>query len=221
MIRVKNNLKPTHQKFVKPKFLFGSEAMLLGRTLVISDLHIGYEYELERMETPVRPMTERLKEKIVGICERFDVKRIVLNGDLRHMIRDLDLRKEIEGFVEELCHHFKVILIEGNHDHGLGLKMRKFLIVKGNLITHGHALYWRKAKRYVIGHLHPALRVGKRKVKVWAFGRGKAEIVVMPAFNPLITGSEIGKGEGSPYLRYVREVELYSLEGDLLKVVRL
>jgi hypothetical protein len=71
------------------KLIYNAEitdlGLLIDRTLIISDLHIGYEQALNREGIMVpRFQYKKILERLNEIINSFDIQRIVVNGDIKH-----------------------------------------------------------------------------------------------------------------------------------------
>ena len=98
-------------------------ALYFGFTLVIADLHIGYEEALNRQgflvpRTQFEEIVKRI-ENIFNILKGKKLKSIVINGDLKQefgMISEQEWRNALK-FLDLLAKHCdEVILVKGNHD---------------------------------------------------------------------------------------------------------
>ncbi len=178
-------------------------SLLLEDTLIISDLHIGFEEALNRQGVLIpRDHFPRLIKRMEGIFSQVEImqkgkkgsiklKQIIINGDLKHefgTISDQEWRHTLQ-FLDFLGKHCeKIVLIRGNHDTILGPVAKKrgieihdnyFLESFDALVCHGDRLpdagLLKKAKLIIIGHEHPsvALRSGKRVEKYKCFYLGK------------------------------------------------
>ncbi|MBI2649824.1 metallophosphoesterase [Candidatus Woesearchaeota archaeon] len=102
-------------------------ALYFDSTLVIADVHIGYEEALNKQGVlvPRLQFEEIVKrmERIFGILKNKKIKRIVVNGDLKHefgTISEQEWRNTLK-FIDLLAKHCnEIILIKGNHDTILG-----------------------------------------------------------------------------------------------------
>jgi uncharacterized protein len=206
-------------------------SLLIDDSLIISDVHIGFEEALnkqgvlvprdhfprliKRMEWIVSQAKKVLKNKQLG--------KIIVNGDLKHefgKISDQEWRHTLKflDFLSKQCE--KVILVRGNHDTILGpiaqkrnLEVHDFVQIRDGevLICHGDELprqeLLKKAKMVVIGHEHPsiALRQGPRVEKYKCFFVGaykKKKLIVLPSLNLLTEGSALmHENVLSPFLR--------------------
>lgn len=107
-------------------------ALYFNSTLVISDVHIGYEEALNKQgvlvpRTQFDEMAKRMKS-IIDSLKNEKIKRIVVNGDLKHefgSISEQEWRNTLK-FIDLLSKHCdEVILLKGNHDSILGPIARK------------------------------------------------------------------------------------------------
>ncbi|WP_318531471.1 hypothetical protein [Methanohalophilus profundi] len=73
-----------------------------SRTLVLSDLHIGIEWDLYNSGFLVPSGLERRLKKIEGYIEQTEPDRIVLLGDIKHNVPQISWqeRDEIPMFLE-------------------------------------------------------------------------------------------------------------------------
>jgi len=187
------------------------------KTLVIADLHIGYEEALNKKGILVpRFQFKAICKRLNNILEKTKPEVVVINGDIKHefgRISDQEWRETLK--VLDLISKYakKIVLIKGNHDTILGpiAKKRNVSVVDDYqiddiLITHGHKVSKKKAKTIIIGHEHPAitLRKGVRQEKFKCFLKGKYKkqaLIVMPSFCLVTEGTDIQKDRLlSPYL---------------------
>src|SRR3989344_4737833 len=124
-------------------------ALCLDSTLIISDVHIGYEEALNKQGVliPRLQFGEMVKriEKISGIAGKID--KIIINGDLKHEFGTISEQewRNVLKFLDLLAKHCnEVILIKGNHDMILGPIARKrnvrivdYYLIDNVLIIHG------------------------------------------------------------------------------------
>jgi len=107
-------------------------ALYFEDTLVIADVHIGYEEALNRQGVMVpRLQFEEIASRMSNIFRLLKGKRIksiVINGDLKHefgTISEQEWRNTLK-FLDLLAKHCsETILIKGNHDTILGPIARK------------------------------------------------------------------------------------------------
>jgi putative SbcD/Mre11-related phosphoesterase len=185
------------------------KALLLGRNLVIADLHIGFEEAMAREGHYIPKLLDELISSLQGVLEREKPKRLIIDGDLKHSFVPLKREKrELRAFFEAINGLVdETILVRGNHDVGilwlkeLGIEIVDELELYGWKLVHGHKLG--EGERFIIGHEHPAIRLRDEVgavIKVPAFLVGE-ELVVLPAFSPWAYGNDVTREIVSPFLR--------------------
>ncbi len=198
-------------------------ALYFDSTLVIADVHIGYEEALNKQGVLVPrlqfgEMVKRM-ENIFDILKSEEIERIVINGDLKHefgTISEQEWRNTLK-FIDLSAKHCKeVILIKGNHDNILGPIARKrnvrvvdefgvgkVLVVHGNKIPNAIKNY----DTIIIGHEHPAVSLKEcprvEQFKCFLKGKYKGKnLIVQPSFNTMIEGTDLLRNEIlSPFLK--------------------
>lgn len=196
------------------------------KTLIINDLHIGYEEALHRKGFLVpKFQVEQIIVHLQKILRKVHPETIIINGDLKHEFGKV-LRQEWQGvlklidFLKKNCK--KIIVIRGNHDPILQPVVEKRGVVvvaeyqqEDTLVVHGDVLVETNAKRIIIGHEHPAVTVreGSKWEKYKCFLRGKwqrKELLVLPSFNPLLEGTDILKERLlSPFLKDIKTFSVF------------
>ncbi len=227
-------------------FVEGAPAMLIEKEklLVVGDIHIGRDLALERAGVHVPRATERLAQSLLTLYKRAGARGIVLLGDVKDSIGypTRDELGEISSFFYRL-RDVEIRITKGNHDPRLEEIIRRIgsaaqlsgeILLHDAALMHGHAMPSTEAmmKRYIItAHSHPAMDIGGRMEKVWVvagLGEGvkeryakynrRAELVIAPAFNELIAGSDPAEaGKFVPLLRKnifrAEDARIYDLEG--------
>lgn len=209
-------------------------ALFFDCTLVIADVHIGYEEALNKQGilVPRLQFDEIVKriEGIFGILKNKKIERIVVNGDLKHefgAISEQEWRNTLK-FLDLLAKHCnEIVLVKGNHDNILGpiAKKRNVNIVDSIgigkvLVAHGDKIPVIKSYDIIIiGHEHPAISIkeGSRIETYKCFLKGKYKgknLIVQPSFNPIIEGTNILRDEIlSPLLQQnLDNFEVYVVE---------
>jgi len=191
------------------------------KTLVIGDVHIGYEEALNRKGFMMpRVYFKEFLEKFSKMLK--DVEVVVINGDLKHEFGRVSVT-EYRGSKEmfDLLQGKKVIVIQGNHDPILkaivkDLEIRKFYKINDVLICHGDEILKEECKVIIIGHEHVAvgLKEGERfeKYKCFIKGMYKGKVLIaMPSANQMVEGTDILREERlSPYLKQdLRDFEVF------------
>lgn len=199
-------------------FVKGRPAMMVGSTLVVSDLHIGLESKFSGSGIYFPNASGKMADEIIGICRKGRAKEIAILGDVKESIGNVtrDEENALRGFFDALK-GMDVRIAKGNHDAyldrilarmGFDIPVQKEILLGNAALMHGNSMPSSEAmeKRYVIvGHGHMAAYVNGELEKVWLIagigkGAGKsysrynaaAKLVVMPAFNSMITGSGFG-----------------------------
>ncbi len=211
------------------QILPGVEIVNLGlyigklNSLVISDVHIGYEEALNRRGVMIPRFhfgdvvssinyTFHLLKPILKKSKKQKLSSIIVNGDLKHEFGSISEQewREILKFLDILAQHCdKIILVKGNHDMTLDpiAKKRNIKVVEdyssnGFFICHGHKIpekdEYKNAKTVIIGDEHPAVSIndGPRSETFKCFLKGKfrsKNLVVLPSFNPVTVGTDILK----------------------------
>jgi len=203
-------------------------ALIIGKNAIIADLHLGLENVLIESgfnipKIQIDDIIERL-EKIDGI------ERIIIAGDLKHEFgKNLpfeweDVKKLLNYLLDR---DLDVVVVRGNHDNYLkailtkfGIELLDYFNVGEWKIVHGHKECY--ATKIIMGHEHPAVKVRVDGIYTFhCFLRIKyegREVIVLPAFSPLVSGSDITSCNFiSPILKNVRceDVEVYAVNDDV------
>lgn len=185
--------------------------LIIDNYLIISDIHIGYEGALNREGIMVpRFQYKKILERMNDIIQKYDPKKVIVNGDLKHEFGRITRQEwqESKDFIEFLKTNFEeIILIKGNHDNftkfiaeKTGLEVYESYKLGGYVIMHGDKLPDEKtlnnSETIIIGHEHPCIgiRNGERleKIKCYLKGNYKGKnLIVMPSFNFVSEGSDI------------------------------
>jgi len=194
-------------------------------TLVIADLHIGYESSLGQKGVflPQNSYTA-MRNRIEELLRATGAKKLAILGDLKHEFGKPSPQEwvEVKDLLETLgAMGVETHVVRGNHDNYViailsryGVHLHEhFLMMDHIVLTHGHLEMDlpENAKVILIGHEHPAVSSldssgARYKFKCFLVGkyRGK-RLVVLPAFSPLSAGSGINEIDRedllSPYLR--------------------
>lgn len=183
------------------------------KTLIISDIHIGYEEALNRQGILVPRVY--FKEFLTRLAKMLDgVETVVLNGDIKHEFAGMS-STEWKGSKElfELLAGKKIIIIQGNHDPMLPYVFTKtkivpFLRLGEVLIAHGDVILKEENPDVIIiGHEHCAigLQEGSRVERFKCFLKGtykRSTLIAMPSCNLATEGTDIMRSEKlSPYLQ--------------------
>jgi hypothetical protein len=212
------------------------KAAVIGSTAVISDLHLGMESVLqERGFALPRVQIRDVIRGVEEIVEKYDIERLVIAGDFKHEFsRNMPYEwEDVEEFLSSFS-ELEILAVRGNHDNFLaailarrGIELVESVEIVGYTVVHGHReLDSINAGRIIMGHEHPVVRV-RYEGGIYTFPcylryRGGAEIIVLPAFSPIVSGSDILSIDSflSPLLPDVEDVEVYAIEDDVFYLGR-
>lgn len=187
-------------------------AIVIDRTLVICDAHIGIEEAMAKHGILIprfhfKDIIRRMN-KIFSKARIKRFERIIINGDLKHefgSISDEEWRNTIR-FIDFLSEHTdEIILIRGNHDKIIRpiAEKRDLIIVdeyriNNILICHGDKVPkgMSEIKTIIIGHEHPAITIREtakaEKFKCYIIGKYKRKnLIVQPSLNLLSEGTDV------------------------------
>ena len=190
----------------------------------VSDLHLGIEVQLRRSGFNIPSQSPKMLADLVALAENGSRLLILGDVKHRIPAVSYREDREIPPFFGRLRDVYKeVIVVAGNHDGGLGPVLGgsvKIFAGPGTTIenigvTHGHVWPSKEAMGatiLIMGHIHPSVLLvdsigSATNEKCWVRARLKRrrvlerydacpqELVVVPAFNPLLTGTPINYGE--------------------------
>lgn len=197
---------------MKPRPL-PEKALLLGKNLIIADVHLGYEVAMAKEGFYLPRVFHDIVGSLKSLLEREKPKRLIVDGDLKHsFIPEWRERAELKAFFDEISPLVEeVVLVRGNHDVGvlwlreLGVEVVDELELNGWKLVHGHKVV--EGERFIIGHEHPAVRLRDEVgavIKLPAFLLGE-KLIVLPAFSPWAYGNDVLRETVSPFLGFYRE----------------
>lgn len=141
------------------------------KTIVISDLHIGWEMALSDQGIHVPTQTPKLLKKLLDLLFTYSPQKLLILGDVKHTVATAEKTewRDVPDFFTELRKHVKEILIlRGNHDGNLQPLLPEHvetlpatgLALNDVGFFHGHQ--WPspsllRCKTLVMGHVHPVV----------------------------------------------------------------
>ena len=141
------------------------------RTLVISDLHIGWEISLVEEGIYIPSQTKRLLMRLKEIIFSERPDRLIILGDVKHTIAKIEAEewRDVPDFFENILGMIsKVQIVPGNHDgeieallpDGVDLLPSRGTTIGDIGVFHGHT--WPlpemlNCKTLIIGHVHPVI----------------------------------------------------------------
>lgn len=195
-----------------------------ARWVCVSDLHLGIEVQLRRSGFNIPSQSTRMLDDLVALAKSGDRLLVLGDVKHRIPSVSYHEDREIPPFFAKLKDVYdEIVVVAGNHDGGLGALLGEGVKVfagPGTVVedvgaTHGHV--WpskeaMEAKRLIMGHIHPSVLLvdtigSATNEKCWVraklrkkqildkYERCPEELVVVPAFNPLLTGTPINYGE--------------------------
>ncbi|NJF24098.1 metallophosphoesterase [Thermococcus sp. Bubb.Bath] len=196
----------------------------LGKTLVISDPHVGFEFSRGlRLRT-------HFEEKLASFIQEKDPDLLIILGDIKEPI---GLSFAVKTILMEFFSSLKginVVITKGNHDGRIeeaaspfpNISVLDYLILDGALYLHGHTnLPTVEFGEGYLGHIHPAYTVGSPGKRIKVFVRA-GKFLILPTINPYIEGFDVRQGiKMVPFLRGVEELNLFLPEGVYLGKVQL
>ena len=174
-----------------------------GPTVVLGDLHLGYESALEQegMYIP-RINTDSIRDSLNDILYRYEPSRVVLLGDIKHDFRrsGFEEKREVRSIMNLLAEAAEVVAIKGNHDNylqniisDLGLLAVDYIDLMGFRLEHGHSDSG--VRPVIIGHEHPSVRIpgsvgGGMKIQCFVHAE-RDGVIVLPPFSPFSSGNDL------------------------------
>lgn len=158
-----------------------------GRTAVIADVHLGYDWARAARGDMVPPhaLAEALA-KLERLLARATIERLVVAGDLVESPRPCArTARDVARLGAWLgARGVELLALPGNHDRrGRGPATVE---VAGWTIGHGHEPI--DGSRVVMGHHHPVLRAGGAAVPCFLVG---PSMLVLPAFTENAAGVHV------------------------------
>lgn len=198
------------------------------KTLIIGDIHLGYEESLNKQGFLIpRFQFQDMEKRIKKILNQVEVEKVIINGDLKHEFGSISFNEwnQISKFLN-LLKDKEIIFVYGNHDKiligPLQRKKKIKILEKYNInnitIIHGDKILKDLKKTIIMGHEHPAISFSQRpneKYKCFLKGKYKnQDLIVMPSFFSLHAGTDIKKEKLlSPYLqKNLNNFEVYIIE---------
>ena len=141
------------------------------RTVIIADLHLGWEVAFVEKGIHVPSQMPKLLQKITEIIEKTKPQTLLLLGDIKHTITKTATEewRDIPDFFEPLTKKVQSIkIIQGNHDGNLEPLLPETVeilpptgtMINGAGFFHGHtwpALELLRCQTLIMGHVHPVV----------------------------------------------------------------
>ncbi|MCL4356994.1 MAG: metallophosphoesterase [Candidatus Thermoplasmatota archaeon] len=171
---------------------------------VISDLHLGFEEEMN-MNGLFLPKLQRdhVEGIVQTIVDRYSPEKVIINGDFKQEFRR-NLSQEWDDvihFIDRFAGEAELIFVRGNHDNYLQTILSRRNITQidyyeddNYFIYHGEKDMGLK-KTTILGHEHPSLVLRDRvggiyKVPAFVYNR-ESKIAITPAMSIFSSGTDI------------------------------
>ena len=192
----------------------------------MADLHIGVEAELRKSGFNIPTQMPRIMESLEELASHADRLLILGDVKHRVTHASRKEQREIGETMRRAMALFKAVVVTpGNHDGGLAEVMPEGCVItpaSGTVVEgvgafHGHV--WpsestMSGKSLLMAHIHPSVLLedslgGRSNEKCWVkasfdrekvgarYGSCPGEVVVVPALNPIITGSPVNIERGA------------------------
>ena len=151
------------------RFLTNEPVLLVGKSLIIADLHLGIEYEYYQSGIKIPSQTEKIKKKLNNLIKTTRAKKLIILGDVKHKVPGSSFQeeREIPEFFDYFLKKIDIEVLPGNHDADLPqlipqikIHPSKGILVKNCYLSHGHtwpSKEFLRADYIIIGHDHPII----------------------------------------------------------------
>ena len=200
---------------VETKIVPSQPALILEgkkRSLVVSDLHIGFESNLvtNKIFIGKNTTTQETINVIEDIIDFVKADTLILLGDVKSSIKSITKSEweDVPKFLKKINDKVDIILIPGNHDaniqklvpEGVSLISSAGVVIENILLTHGHTMpteNFSHVDKIIMGHVHPVffqedsvlngqrvwISIKTEKQNIFPSASGELEIIVVPSFN--------------------------------------
>lgn len=214
-------------------------ALVIGKTLIIGDLHIGIETDFASKGVTIPYQTEKIQKQISKLVKQNKIKHLVFLGDLRHKLPlpSRQEQREVPEFLEYFTKKCKVSIIKGNHDGELEKLVPKQIEVYPSagfieneiLFTHGRNKSMKgKYNTIIMSHIHPSIEFWSSGIRMvepaWVRTKLKdtdTEVIILPSFTHLRGGAAINSSNFKSKCPILKKADLpnsdiYLLDGTYL-----
>lgn len=217
------------------EFLYNQAAAKLHDALVLSDLHLGIEYELERKGYRVPLQYKAVAQHINALIKQTKARQVIFLGDVKHDVFGLkDQEHRMLNAFFRLLKTKRITVCKGNHDSqieevkGITVAPPEGMMLEDTLLFHGHAQpdadLLKKAGAMCCGHEHPLAQIREGRhvwtEKAWIAGfQRKKRFTVFPHFGPLVGGRAFDPEKH--LVRFLTKTACRNASAYLLRGVRL
>ncbi|MDK2795883.1 MAG: uncharacterized protein PWQ58_1082 [Archaeoglobaceae archaeon] len=199
-------------------------ALIIEKTAVIADLHLGIENAMQNVGIAIpRMQITDIIERTSNLIKKYDLRRLIVAGDLKHEFStNLPYEwEDVKRFVESV--EIELSVVRGNHDNYLAailaeysIELKEYEKVGDYYVIHGHRDF--DFEKIIMGHEHPAVKVRVRGAMYSfpCFLVADKSKIVLPAFSKLVAGSDVlQKNFLSPILAKAKSFEVYAVEDEV------
>ena len=183
------------------------------KSMVVSDLHLGYESHMAKRGVFVPKVNlKKITKDMEAVASKRDVNSVIVVGDIKNEFSNVEQDEFNELYdIIRFCREKKLglVLVKGNHDNFIdryrdSLNLKTYTgeaIIGDYLFFHGDRLPKLSGKgnikMLISGHEHPAIGIvnpiGRtEKLRCFLIGKYKgARLIVLPAISYFATGSDI------------------------------
>lgn len=199
-------------------------ALIVEKTAVIADLHLGIENAMQNVGIAIpRMQIGEIINRVQKMVDDYEVEKLVIAGDLKQEFSgNLPYEwDDVRAFLDSV--DVEISVVRGNHDNFLSAILSEYSIELKDYEKVGEYYVFHGDKdlgfeRAIIGHEHPAIKF-RRRGAIYSypcFLVADETKIVLPAFSPLVSGSDILQGDFlSPILRKSKKIEVHAIEGEV------
>ncbi len=173
---------------------------------VISDLHLGFEEEMNLHGLFLPKLQRNHVEKIVDdIMDRYAPQKLIINGDFKQEFsRNLPQEwEDVTHFIDRYRKETSLIYIRGNHDNYLmtilksnNIELYDYYETENYYIYHGDKDLGLK-KLTILGHEHPSVVLRDRigglfKIPAFVYNN-ENKILITPAMSFFSSGTDVSE----------------------------
>lgn len=180
-------------------------------SVVISDLHLGYEGVMAKRGTLIPKVNLRkILEALSSAFESTGARNLVINGDIKNEfsgvgVEEFDELYDLMQFTKKLG--VRTTLIKGNHDNFVDRYREPFnlsihsehALIGSYFFFHGDRLPKKvpRCRMMLMGHEHPALSLygtagNRERLRCFVYGKyGRTPLLVLPAMGYFSTGNDV------------------------------
>lgn len=190
---------------------FTKRGVVVGNHFIISDLHIGYSDVIDSMT--IEDERNEIIDSLQSVYRNHMIDKLVIAGDVFHEFGSpsrsaRDLLRSIQEMTSN--HRVEFVAIRGNHDKQALSNSRYLIDFKESYqfevstnegscsigVAHGDKEPQFKSDLYIIGHLHPSVRIEGVSWPVYLYAQSiyeGSDLLVLPAFSSYKDGVIISK----------------------------